>query len=101
MANKMETQEIVEFRRRLEGSVTEALHNLSHCPRYSNCVTARVTSSLNCSIYGCNVSKEHSALYQICQNMGINGSKERKVMTIGNIRREVSQARYQYRENNK
>ena len=80
----------------VEDTVREALQTLSPCPRYETCVTARVVSSLNCSIYGCNVTQEHTPLNKIYSELNINGDLKRRRQVIQIVRNEVTEERYQF-----
>lgn len=83
----------------VEDTVKEALQRISPCPRYdSACVTAPLMSRLNCSIYGCNVAKEHSALYKICNELHVNGDLKKRRQITQLVRNEVAEGRYQFGE---
>lgn len=85
----------------IEESVRVALRSLIPCPKYKDCVTGRNMSkdrcSDTCSIYGCSVAQEHSALYQILQKADINGNIAARRQVISVMRKEISSGNIGYK----
>lgn len=86
----------------VEQVVRRELGEVIPCPEWHDCKSGRGMSgekcSDTCSIYGCNVQSDHSALNRIYHQLGVNGNLQERHRVNQVVREEVVAGRFKYRE---
>ncbi|VVB78046.1 Uncharacterised protein [uncultured archaeon] len=93
---------VILDKERIEEAVRRELQLIDICPQYENCITGKAMSeercSINCRIYGCSVSGEHSVLQRVYSELNVNGDMRQRRQVIQVIRDEVTDGKYQFRK---